>query len=144
MGFPLLRSIEAFFVSCGLLRMIRFVVPGLLVIFLGVGCSAPTGESYSATVEGRVTLDGQPIANGSIQFRPGNSVRGSIVTLAIKDGHFKGKAIPGPRWVTFSATTSEDLASETIPKAYRNGASPPAFLRDLKPGNNELNFELTH
>jgi hypothetical protein len=104
-----------------------------LTPFLLFGCGSHETERFSAFVTGRVTLDGQPIAQGTIQFRPGSSAGGSIVTLAIKNGHFEGRAIPGLRRVAFSApvvtgqrpqqdaplAAPQEDTTESIPERYR-------------------------
>lgn len=66
---------------------------GLLACALTVGCDSSTPADKREGVSGKVTLDGVPLAEGTISFDagdgavPGNAeVRGGAYTLAAKPG----------------------------------------------------------
>jgi hypothetical protein len=61
--------------------------------------SALQGCGNSTKVSGSVTFDGQPVANGNIEFRPQDG-KGPVVGGEIHDGQYRDVAItPGPKIV---------------------------------------------
>ena len=113
----------------------------LLMVTAGCGSSGP----QVAPVHGRVTLDGQPLANADIAFQPEGAQRASIgrtnqdgrYELAYKLG--QSGAIVGKH--TVSVEVSEELVRNPppIPERY---ASKSELHPEVKPGDNEINFEL--
>ena len=58
------------------------------------GCG-PRGPGYPATrLEGAVTVDGQPLASGSIQFLPEHAGQGPAVGTTIEDGRYEVENVP--------------------------------------------------
>jgi hypothetical protein len=118
-------------------------VLGLLLA--GLGCA-----KSAARLEGTVTLDGHPIAKGTLQFVPQGAERLPPVSAAIKDGHYTASAVPlGKVRVLISATRKagrmkreysqpyEEIVS-IIPKAYEDGIAIEVTGNDAA-----RNFELT-
>ena len=70
---------------------------GLIVLLLVGGCGKSDGRQL---LEGTVTLDGDPLANGSITFRPLAGTAGPTAGAEIAEGHFYVKSEKG----TFSGT----------------------------------------
>ena len=67
-----------------------FVLGALLAFLSCVGCgSGGTGASLS----GPVTLDGQPIASGNLQFMPATG-EGQPVSAEVKDGKYSATDVP--------------------------------------------------
>ena len=67
---------------------------GLLSLLLAmVGCG---GGIQRAAVEGKVSLNGKPIPNGSIFFRPAPGIKGTTAGGEIIDGHYKLSVAKGP------------------------------------------------
>jgi len=108
------------------LRLAGTIVLGALLT--GSGC----GKS-GARLEGAVTLDGNPIAEGKVRFYPQGSDRQPPVTAPIKDGWYTASSVPlGKVLVRISATKKtgrmiheyseprEEVIS-IIPKAYEDG-----------------------
>lgn len=78
--------------------MIRSLSPVLLfVLCLGCGPSGP--KLYP--VQGTVTLDGKPLAEGNVYLREAET--GDVITLPVKDGQFSGQAPTGKRRVEVAA-----------------------------------------
>jgi hypothetical protein len=73
--------------------MTRHVSVGLILIAIA-GCGK--GGIPRAAVDGQVTLDGVPIANGSIFFRPTGNTKGMSAGGAITDGRYQLSAAEGP------------------------------------------------
>ena len=132
------------------------ICAGLLVMSM-VGCGS--GGSGRAAVTGKVTLQGEPVANGVIAFVPTDGTRGPSSGAKIENGEFtvpgdKGP-MPGTYLVRINAsrptgrkveagppappgTMVDDLA-EYIPPQYNANTT---LKRDIKSGTNQLNFEL--
>jgi hypothetical protein len=117
---------------------------------------ASCGSSNQVAVQGRVTLDGQPVGPGSIVFLPEGGGEGTKVAAAIEDGKYQiGKergAKPGAYRVeiTWSKKTGRqrpsadpgmmmDETEEAIPPQFN---SQSTLRKELKPGDNVHDFEL--
>ncbi len=68
---------------------------GMVACLITTGCSGPDGPQRVA-VEGKVTLDGAPLAKGSIRFVPQQPARGQRVGGPIVDGHYRLERPGGP------------------------------------------------
>jgi hypothetical protein len=106
-------------------------------------------------LSGTVTIDGQPLAQGTIRFwnREGN--REWVCQSPVKDGKFQlPTPTPGKYNVHISSlplkeTAQDDPARtkdnrpplELIPARYNNTKS--TLMVEIKEGNNDLSFELT-
>ena len=132
----------------------RFHTGCLLLPFLAaLGCSG----GNRAAVTGKVTVDGQPLEQGRIMFvpdqaNPGPTAGGPIVngsyTVPAANGVFigkntvqinavrkTGKKIQSP----FGPGLIDDVA-EVIPQRYNTKSE---ISREIKPGKNQLDFDLT-
>jgi hypothetical protein len=127
----------------------------LLAVFLALGC----GGSRTASVTGKITLDGKPLKNGRVNFQPtgdtvntgvgsfGRTDANGVYTLTLIDESTAG-AIIGKHRVTISAFDKEPDPNDDrqrgpqdrVPRKY-NIASELTF--DVKPGANTANFDLT-
>lgn len=74
--------------------------------------------SRVATVSGKVTLDGQPVANGTIAFVPADGATASA-EAKIKDGYYSLQMPPGRKRVQISAmkVTGQRVVYEGDPKS---------------------------
>ena len=59
-----------------------------------LGCSADTG--HQGAIRGHVTLDGQPVEQGSILFMPIDGTSGVVVGGEIRNGQYSLTAAKGP------------------------------------------------
>jgi len=119
-----------------------------LLSVAALGCAAKKG-----TIEGTVTLDGEPLPKGSIQFYPTEGVGQSAGTLII-DGNYKTEASVGVNKVVINSTKvirrvklydtpkspMVDHVMEALPARY-NARSELTVT--VKSGTNTMNFELT-
>jgi hypothetical protein len=130
----------------------------IAVLFLAVVCLAgcgKAGEVADATVQGRVTLDGQPLPSGLIQFKPSSSAGGSIASIEIKDGTYRGKAFSGQMRVVLTSmkvvgkrrlyddqdgSPEGEVTRQILPERYNKATE---LIADIKPEANEFNFDLT-
>ena len=124
-------------------------------VALLVGCS--DGAPNRATVFGAVTLDGQPLESGSIDFFPAEGTRGPTAGATIDGGRYriesaKGVAvgknrveIHGMRKTGESAAdpfgrgTQIDKFVESVPAKYH---SESTLIREVVAGENEIDFEI--
>jgi hypothetical protein len=115
----------------------------------GCGPKAPP----TGTVSGEVTLDGQPLPEGNIQFTPLTSNAGTAGTL-IKDGKFEAVVPVANMRVTINASKvvgkrkvyptpdspEVDEVVEIIPQRY-NVSSQLSI--DVKEGSQAVRYDLT-
>jgi hypothetical protein len=149
-------------IRCDPLRLDVALV--LCAAFLPVaGCFGSEDDLPRESVTGTVTLDGQPIALGTISFTPDGGGAGGPPAVGgggtIKYGRFsidrEGGLIPGTYKVSINAPgaapertkgsmpaagRSVELPKELIPKSYNAQTTLSAKIE--KGGNNDLTFSL--
>lgn len=123
---------------------------GLVMVF--VGCGSPD----QVLIEGRVTLDGQPVGPGSIVFLPETDGEATKFAAPIEDGQYRIGTERGAKPGTFrveiswSKKTGRQLPSadpgimmdemqEAIPPLYNTQTT---LVREIKPGENIHDFDL--
>jgi hypothetical protein len=117
-----------------------------------LGCTKQPVGPPRGTVHGKITLDGMPIATGTIAFAPTGPAAGPACGLPLKDGQYASDAkgpIVGKNRVEIraprdSGKTPEDgdwksNYIESIPVRY-NTQSTLEF--DVHPGDNTFDVEL--
>ncbi len=104
----------------------------LLAVVAGCGGGASEPEYASARLEGAVTLDGQPLANGTIQFVPRDAASGPVTQATILQGRYVATKVPlgkatailrveppaAPKELTSDYMPPE---TKTIPARYEDG-----------------------
>ena len=117
----------------------------VLGVLLLAGCSRGDRPSLGL-VSGTVTLDGKPLAGARVIFEPVEGGRASTASTD-NEGRYeliyirtdKGAKV-GPHNVRIFAGNSEQGRAEVVPARYNLQTT----LRvEVKPGENERNFELT-
>ena len=104
----------------------RLVVPALLLL-LATGCNR---EIPYGSVEGVVTVDGQPLANAEVVFMP-NPDKGTVgprsVAVTDKDGHYRIASDLGRDGtpVGFNTVVINDLAALDLKYRMMRGLVPP-------------------
>lgn len=132
---------------------------GMLVflMFCCLGCGK--GDGNRAAVSGKVTLDGAPVATGSITFFPMGNTKGCTAGGDIRDGQYSISVAKGPvighNRVEIRATEKTgrkvqapmsakgvltDESVQVIPDRYN---SVSTLECDVEQGNNVLDFTLT-
>lgn len=124
--------------------------------FLAIGCGGGDGPSL-VPVEGSVTLDGQPLAEARIIFRPAEGGRPSNA-VTDSDGNYKLQytedrigALPGKHSVSISTFVEADPdSSDPVTKTGRRESLSPKYntqttlQAELDTGTTEkVDFELT-
>lgn len=125
-------------------------VTGLLLIAVSlVGCSG----SDQMKVSGQVTLDGNPVENGTISFLPADGIGPSAADL-ITDGRYTVEASPGPKRVEIHGykTLGQKRYDPTDPKSPMVDIKEPIVPEkynvksqltcDIERGRDDLNFAL--
>jgi hypothetical protein len=135
--------------------IIRVRVGAWAVLALALGAlttSGCGGGPPRAHVHGMVTLDGNPIRDGAIEFFP-LGASGQSAGAAIKDGKYQLDASVGEMKVTINASelvrqekaydTPDspmiDIVRNTIPAKYNTSSE---LKKTLVAGPNEVNFDL--
>jgi hypothetical protein len=120
-----------------------FAVVGLAAL----GCSESGDELPRESVSGTVTLDGQPLADGAIQFSPIAGGTGPTPTISggatIQDGRF---AVPRETGLVPGNYKVAINASAGTPKALTKMAPTPKvplILKELIPAKFNARSELT-
>lgn len=121
----------------------------LLGVALVIGCGADKPTFPAARLEGNVTVDGKPIAEGNLQFVPRDVGQAPVTGAAIVDGRYLAERVPlGKLRVVINATketgkmvteysTPRPQVINLIPEKYRSGI-PIEVTGD----NANLNFDL--
>jgi hypothetical protein len=118
---------------------------GLVIASMVSGCgSQPQGPKDRALVSGVVTLDGQPLPGGIINFH--STERSVGTTVLIKsEGVYKSDRVPLGQNVVTIDTASMQIgggAYVAIPAKY-NDPTKSGLVIDVKAGSNEdVNFSL--
>lgn len=124
--------VEKTFAMCSRFPFVSLAALGCLVLTAGCGDSL-------ATVSGHVTLAGQPLAKGQIQFTPAS---GAPVGASIVAGQYSVKLPPGEMTALISETVEiqHALTTEEMQKQAEAGIRPPpppkSQLTPETPGNN--------
>ncbi|WP_425614166.1 hypothetical protein NA78x_004027 [Anatilimnocola sp. NA78] len=84
----------------------------LLTACLGIGCAKKEAPVFP--VKGTVTLDGNPLSEGTVYFK--TLAEGKVEAMPVKDGKFEGKALEGKRRI-------EVVAYRQIPVPGEMGGS---------------------
>lgn len=131
----------------------------LILVFAGAvllgfaGCSGQKGPK-KVSVSGEVTLDGNPIPDGEVIFRPTDG-EGTPAAGKIKDGKYTLECTPGPKKVTVTAMrsvagakggkleTGEEAVNveQYIPKKYNDKTELTADVGDSNQSG--VDFPLT-
>jgi hypothetical protein len=121
------------------------------------GCSTPTDNLGRQAVNGTVTLDGQPLASGSIQFQPssqdGATSGGAVITggkfsisqeEGLPPGSYKvvirGSATSPGGALTEPPGTAKAVEKELIPERYNEKTTLTAEVKASGP--NTFDFPL--
>ncbi len=126
----------------------------LLASYCASGCSSSLSE-----VSGTVTLNGQPLPEGAINFIPVEGTRGAGAGATIRDGKYHVPAAsgvtPGKNRVELRAfrSTGKKVKDAGVPGAteieQRVPAFPPEYndqstlVREIRQGSNTIDFEIS-
>lgn len=127
------------------------LTPSVVVLVFALGCGSQ--DPNRGEVSGIVTVNGQPAATGAVAFSP---VDGQSPTSGgkIVDGKYTVKASTGTSRVAIRVpkivgqrklyntpdSPVQPLMEETLPAEYNDRTT---LTLEVKPGENEHNFELT-
>lgn len=140
-----------------LTRAISLSIINSLLLVAVVGCGSGDTPDL-APVEGRVTLDGEPLANADVEFQPIGQGAPSY-GYTDEDGRYHLQystneygAIPGDHVVRITTageifneqTYESSWSPEKVPARYNvNAHETPEMKKEVESGSNEINFELT-
>ncbi len=113
--------------------MWKVAVGGVLVVFL-VGC----GGSGLTPVAGAVTLDGQPLAEGTIHFAPADG-SGPSQAAMIREGKYSTELSP----TNYKVQIFAPKPSKIVAKLDENGPGGGPRMEELLPPRYNVNSELT-
>ena len=131
----------------------------VVVMFLLVALPGCGGGPTLATVSGRVTLDGKPLANAAVTFipvpRPGSQVAGDSASgMTDENGRFALRTYTVQGWkdgvqvgkhrvsISQQETRGEGDRSVTIQKLPRRYNEATELTADVAAGANQKDFEL--
>jgi len=91
-----------------------------LLAFVVVGCSTNPGSNPDPVeVRGTVNVSGKKITDVNLNLQPTGT--GGQAIIAVKDGEFKGSAIPG-KYTYYFTEGKNATAFATVPEKYRAGS----------------------
>jgi hypothetical protein len=136
-------------VTTKITRRAFFMTTSASMVFAASGC----GDSKKSLVSGTVSVDGDPLANGTIAFFPIDG-KGPTAGAGIKDGKYEVEAGVGEMKVTINATKvvgqrkaydtpdspKIDIIQEILGPEYHSQSKLTATLKSGK--NENVNFEL--
>jgi hypothetical protein len=102
---------------------------------MALAVCVPGCGSGRPVMDGRVTLDGEPIEKGWILLVPANG-KGQTAGVGIVDGHYRMEASPGPMKVIINATRKTDR-KQHIPTPEDTGAMADVYVSSVPPRYNE-------
>ena len=125
--------------------LVRLLGGSLAVVcLLLAGCNAGSDQ---VTVTGTASFEGQPIADGEIQFLADGG-DGTMAGSPIKDGKFSFQAKPGSKKVKITGMREEGVAKDGlpnyvsyIPKKYNEQTTLKEEVKSS--GENKFDFALT-
>jgi hypothetical protein len=103
-----------------------------LVACLALPLSATSAEKDTATVEGKVVFEGEPVAKGTVSFHPAKGKPVTVTTLA--DGTYSAKGVPTGKLVV-------TVEAKGIPRQFASKDTTPLRVT-VKGGKNLIDFEL--
>jgi hypothetical protein len=121
----------------------RFV--GFSGLALSIACAGCGGgdELPRQAVSGTVTLDGQPLAQGVIQFRPSSSQEPVPAGAEIKDGTFTIPRDQGPTPGNYRVFINSSGETKPLTPAETSGEKMPGIMPDLIPAKYNSKSTLT-
>ena len=124
------------------------------------GCGSPSGRPTGEAISGAVTLDGNPLDRGIIQFKPADP-KGLFASADIVDGKYAITSSLGPQPGTYRVEVNSPEGGPIVPstdpvKAMEQASAPPPKERiperynakseltaEIKAGGpNSYNFDL--
>ncbi|HEV3142386.1 MAG TPA: hypothetical protein VGZ47_00715 [Gemmataceae bacterium] len=119
-----------------------------LALFVGAGCNSST----KGRIHGKVTLDGQPVANGSIAFIPTDG-KSPTAGAVIKDGIYTAevplgamrveihypKAVGKRKLYDMPDSPTVDITEEQLPPKYNVQSQ---LTETITAKSSEINFDL--
>lgn len=116
------------------IRHAYFVIFAALLAPAVIGCGGASDSLDRKEVTGTITLNGQPLNDGRIQFTPVSAAAGTVAAAEIKDGKYQIPAAAGPvpgeyKVMIFSSGPAPAAVVEAMP----GDAPPPPLAPELIP-----------
>jgi hypothetical protein len=136
-------------------RRVGFAFLGALSLAGPAGCGGAYDDLPRHEISGMVTLDGQPVAEGVIQFLPNGPMTGTQVGAMIRGGSYSIRRdegpVPGTYRVTINAPTRVGKADDgppsdappdsiALPRAKK---APAVQVKDMIPKQYNVQSTLT-
>ncbi|HEY1187436.1 MAG TPA: hypothetical protein VGE74_07245 [Gemmata sp.] len=126
------------------IKLLRIVV--CVVALAAVGCSKPV-----AKVRGKITVDGKNVERGTVEFVLESGEGATVGAVINPDSTYQLETVPGQMVVRINAGVvtgkvpivpgpgEVEVVKNVTPDRYNTKS---VLRADLKPGENECNFEL--
>jgi hypothetical protein len=113
----------------------------VLISLIALGCNS--GNAGRASVSGKVTFDGQPIATGQIVFEPAGSGRLGIAQIANGAYSMPPEQGPTPGKYTVRITADRPTGKTAAALASSGGQAPTQVYEQYIPAKYNERSELT-
>jgi hypothetical protein len=124
-------------------HLARSFAVAALAALAGCGGGGATDDRPRQEVSGTVTLDGQPLAAGSIQFQPSTAQDGVVAGALIADGKYSIPRDQGLVPGTYSVSISSVGSSAPPPGPPGPSGPPSQGPQDLVPSRYNAQSTLT-
>lgn len=121
----------------------KLSISWMLVVLCAIGCADQSGLPELGKVQGRVTLDGQPLADVGVIFTPENGRASRARTDA--NGNYELNYLRDIRGAVLGTHTVAIVSvvevpdQNVVPSQYGRQSE---LKREVQPGDNQFNFEL--
>lgn len=120
---------------------------GLMALSLVFGCADRGSMPPSYPVSGKITVDGEPLADGAIEFEPADG-KGGVYGGPIRGGKCDVMVAPGPKKVSIIGMKQQGaigpdgnpMATQFLPPKYN---SKTELTATIEPRSNALSFDLS-
>ena len=124
----------------------RFTTLAMLTLAV-TACFSGCGKSGPMTVSGTVTLNGNPVDMGTVEFMPADG-KGEIAVGTIEAGKYTAEVVPGAKKVLIEAQKKlgerhyrpGDTSTPMIPITQSLGRKELPY--EIKPGETTVDFQL--
>ena len=134
----------------------RLPLLALIGCCFAFGCNSQDDGPQRAAVSGTVTIDGEPVETGAVEFVPTEGTTGPVAGAVIENGKYSAPKKLGPvvgtNRVKINGTRKTgktvktqmgSIVDERVPVVPEQYNAQSTLVREVKPGKNVFDFPLS-